>query len=146
MGKQRNINEIDPNTDKIALIENVEKELMAKNIEMRHVLQRIEQLINVLNTPRVQSMSVPKILENCAADDVEDIDEHEHLSSNIPQLDGNVLNQNISTKEGNTWECKCCEFSTVFETEIQLQIHHDTSHDFIEYEECNLCYPWHVWT
>ena len=42
LGKQRNINEIDPNTDKIALIENVEEEILtivAKMIEDGEILE-----------------------------------------------------------------------------------------------------------
>ena len=57
-----------------------------------------------------------------------------HVSADIPQVDGNV---------DQTWSCKCCYYETFFGTEYQLKQHHDTEHD--EWEECNWCYPYHVW-
>ena len=57
-----------------------------------------------------------------------------HVSADIPQVDGNV---------DQTWSCKCCYYETFFDTEYQLKQHHDTEHD--EWEECNWCYPYHVW-
>ena len=58
-----------------------------------------------------------------------------HVSSDIPQTDGNA--------EEHTWSCKCCQYETFFDTEKQLKQHHDREHD--EWEECNWCYPYHVW-
>ena len=57
-----------------------------------------------------------------------------HVSADIPQVDGNVE---------QTWSCKCCYYETFFDTEYHLKQHHDTEHD--EWEECNWCYPYHVW-
>ena len=84
-------------------------------------------------------------LEEKQYDDGFDLDQQ--LSSNIPQLDGNPSNENLvlSTQE-YIWECKCCQFARIFQSEAELEHHHNTTHTFIEYEECNFCYPWHEWT
>ena len=57
-----------------------------------------------------------------------------HVSPDIPQIDGNTE---------QTWSCKCCTYERFFNTEHQLKQHHDAEHD--EWEECNWCYPYHVW-
>ena len=60
-----------------------------------------------------------------------------HTHPPIPQLDG---------QQDHVWSCKCCTYETFFDTEQELQQHHDGEHgDFLMYEECNICYPWHVW-
>ena len=58
---------------------------------------------------------------------------------NIPQLDGQ---ENVERE----WWCYCCEYAKLFETEGLLHQHHDDPDHFVTYEECNICYPWHVWT
>ena len=59
---------------------------------------------------------------------------------NIPQLDGH---ENVDRE----WWCYCCRYAKLFPTEEHLHQHHDTTPDhFVTYEECNICYPWHVWT
>ena len=75
----------------------------------------------------------------------------------LPQLDGHVtdddkdqnsdpageewINPNPST---GLWICRCCNYAHNFKTEEELKKHHDTL--IFEYDECNVCYPWHVWT
>ena len=61
-------------------------------------------------------------------------------STNIPQIDGQ---EEIGERE---WWCYCCRYAKLFPTEELLQLHHDEPDHFINYEECNICYPWHVWT
>ena len=61
-------------------------------------------------------------------------------STNIPQVDGQ---EDVGERE---WWCYCCRYAKLFPTEELLQQHHDQPDHFIEYEECNICYPWHVWT
>ena len=59
------------------------------------------------------------------------------LQPPIPQLDG---------QQDHVWSCKCCSYEQFFDTEEELKLHHDEEHgDFLPYEECNICYPWHVW-
>jgi hypothetical protein len=73
-----------------------------------------------------------------------------HVSSpNIPQLDGSTLSyqdQDQDHGEERVWSCKCCEYEKFFETEDKLHQHHDSPGHMLMYEECNICYPWHVWT
>ena len=40
------------------------------------------------------------------------------------------------------WVCRCCEYAHNFQTEDDLKLHHDKL--MFEYDECNICYPWHV--
>ena len=54
----------------------------------------------------------------------------------IPQLDGQC--------DDILWSCRCCGYEKFFDTEEILQQHHDHGH-MLTYEECNICYPWHVW-
>jgi hypothetical protein len=61
-------------------------------------------------------------------------------SPNIPQVDGQ---EEIGERQ---WWCYCCQYAKLFPTEDLLQQHHDEPDHFINYEECNICYPWHVWT
>ena len=42
------------------------------------------------------------------------------------------------------WICRCCYYAHSFATEDDLRKHHDML--AIEYDECNICYPWHVWS
>ena len=79
-----------------------------------------------------------------------------HLDVNIPQLDGHGsdvmehhqhedldewINPNPVT---GLWVCRCCTYAHCFPTEDDLKQHHDNL--IFEYEECNICYTWHVWT
>ena len=57
----------------------------------------------------------------------------------IPQVDG----LDYAERE---WWCYCCEYAKLFDTEELLHQHHDDPDHFVTYEECNICYPWHVWT
>ena len=59
----------------------------------------------------------------------------------IPQLDGNISPNEVQDR---VWSCSCCEYKHFFETENELKKHHDTL--IFTYEECNICYPWHIWT
>jgi hypothetical protein len=56
-------------------------------------------------------------------------------SQNIPQLDGQ---DNVERE----WWCSAASMPT----EELLHQHHDNPDHMITYEECNICYPWHVWT
>ena len=72
-------------------------------------------------------------------------------SQNIPQVDGSTLShhdkdQEEDQEEERVWSCKCCTYETFFETEDDLHKHHDRPDHMLMYEECNICYPWHVWT
>ena len=69
---------------------------------------------------------------------------HPHPQQNIPQMDGLEDTQHV-------WSCKCCMFMKLFNTEDELQLHHNGPDDrglphFLNYEECAICYPWHVWS
>jgi hypothetical protein len=59
-------------------------------------------------------------------------------SPGIPQLDGYI-------PSNDEWSCKCCMYETFYRTEDELEKHHDETHSFIEYKECNICYNGHVW-
>ena len=68
-----------------------------------------------------------------------------HVSSQqIPQLDGGPILNDQDQDEDQVWSCQCCRYQHYFEAEEDLKQHHDTL--MISYEECNICYPWHVWT
>ena len=78
-----------------------------------------------------------------------------HLDHAIPQVDGHDdaaeqhqqedeqdwINPNPDT---GLWVCRCCTYAHSLPTEDDLKQHHDKL--IFEYEECNICYPWHVWT
>ena len=68
----------------------------------------------------------------------------------IPQVDGNStlsLHQDQdSDQQERVWSCKCCRYEQFFDTEQDLHQHHDSPGHMLMYEECNICYPWHVWT
>ena len=72
----------------------------------------------------------------------------------LPQLDGHAEEQEAAVHHEDDdwinphpitrlWFCRCCYYAHSFETEDDLRKHHDTLS--IEYNECNICYPWHVW-
>ena len=80
----------------------------------------------------------------------------DHLADSIPQLDGghgdaidhvqhedpeDWINPDPVT---GMWMCRCCEYAHNFPTEDDLKLHHDTL--MFEYDDCNICYPWHVWS
>ena len=65
---------------------------------------------------------------------------HPPQSQNIPQVDGGL--ENVDRE----WWCYCCQYAKLFDTEELLHQHHDDPEHFVTYEECNICYPWHVWT
>ena len=79
-----------------------------------------------------------------------------YTDDTIPQLDGHgsdvIENQNDEdldswinpNPDNGLWVCRCCEYAHDFPTEDDLRLHHDTL--IFEYDECNICYPWHVWT
>ena len=58
----------------------------------------------------------------------------------IEQEDDDWINPDPVT---GSWICRCCYYAHSFITEDDLRKHHDTLS--MEYEECNICYPWHVW-
>ena len=79
----------------------------------------------------------------------------QQLVDTIPQLDGHgEATEQLQHKDPDTWinpnpstglwMCRCCEYAHCFQTEDELRLHHDKL--IFEYEECNICYPWHVWT
>ena len=76
--------------------------------------------------------------------------------SPIPQVDGpnksphrkkitNDSHPQFGTSLSSlVWTCYCCRYAKAFKTETELEVHHTNEHD--EYGDCNICYPWHVWT
>ena len=73
-----------------------------------------------------------------------------------PQLDGHaevVAGEQESEQEDEdwinpdpvtgSWVCRCCYYAHNFISEDDLRKHHDTLS--MQYEDCNNCYPWHVW-
>ena len=75
------------------------------------------------------------------------------LVDNIPQLDGHdeqLQHEDLDNHwinpdpDTGAWVCKCCEYAHTFPTEDDLRLHHDQL--IFEYDECNICYPWHVWS
>ena len=78
------------------------------------------------------------------------------LQNNLPQLDGNVTENDKDEDNDDEeewinpdpvtglWICRCCSYAHTFKTEKDLKMHHDTL--IFEYDDCNVCYPWHVWT
>ena len=73
-----------------------------------------------------------------------------HVPPNIPQIDGAMLSP-VVEDETQIWSCKCCSFQRFFKTEDELQQHHNSLDDrglqhMLRYDECNICYPWHVWS
>ena len=75
---------------------------------------------------------------------------------NIPQIDGHVADDVEEQGDGDDqdwinpdpisgmWICRCCYYAHSFMTEDDLKTHHDTL--TMLYDECNVCYPWHVWS
>jgi hypothetical protein len=69
-------------------------------------------------------------------------------SQNIPQVDGSThsyQDQDEDQEEERVWSCKCCTYKKFFDTEDNLHKHHNSPGHMLMYEECNICYPWHVW-
>ena len=76
--------------------------------------------------------------------------------NNIPQIDGHVADVDEEQGDGDDqdwinpdpisgmWICRCCYYAHSFMTEDDLKTHHDTL--TMLYDECNVCYPWHVWS
>ena len=74
----------------------------------------------------------------------------QYAATHIPQVDG-LDDATVIAGQDHIWSCKCCMFQKFFDTEEELQQHHNGLDDrgdqhFISYEECNICYPWHVWS
>ena len=67
----------------------------------------------------------------------------------LPQLDGHADEEDDDWINPDPvtgfWICRCCEYAHSYMTEDDLRQHHDTLTMF-KYEECNICYPWHVWS
>ena len=72
----------------------------------------------------------------------------------LPQLDGHAAEEEEQGEQEDdwinpnpvtgSWVCRCCYYAHNFKNEDDLKKHHDTLS--IEYAECNICYPWHVWS
>ena len=77
----------------------------------------------------------------------------------LPQLDGHTEQEHeteVCEQHGDDdewinphpitglWICRCCHYAHSFAVEDDLRKHHDML--AIEYDECNICYPWHVWS
>ena len=73
---------------------------------------------------------------------------HQSRGPPIPQVDGNstLSTQDQDQDQERVWSCKCCTYEKFFDTEDDLHHHHDSPGHMLMYEECNICYPWHVWT
>ena len=74
----------------------------------------------------------------------------------LPQLDGHagdVAGRQEAEQEDEdwinpdpvtgSWVCRCCYYAHNFISEDELRKHHNTLS--MQYEDCNICYPWHVW-
>ena len=107
--------------------------------------------------PQVQTFPIP-LDELCPDKDylLPTQDQHlppqHQLVDTIPQLDGHEPLQHEGLDDSwinpdpytGAWVCRCCEFAHTFPTEDDLRLHHDQL--IFEYDECNICYPWHVWS
>ena len=86
--------------------------------------------------------SVSAVLQPPLHEDLPQLDGHATDNEDEQQdLEGDWINPNPAT---GRWICRCCYFAHSFKTEEDLKEHHDTLS--MEYDECNVCYPWHVWT
>ena len=127
------------------------------SIDEQHHHQAAEEVAGLGNAERVPDVFCP------------DKDYQDHhattqavppppLQELLPQLDGHaeeahepdVYEQHGEDEWINPhpvtglWICRCCYYAHSFGTEDDLRKHHDML--AIEYNECNICYPWHVWT
>ena len=139
-----------------------QKAAAAAKIAAKAVVQVVTAEVHA-RPPSPQPFPIPED-ELCPDKDyvppTDDQDLHpQQLVDTIPQLDGHGeargeapeqlqhedpdtwINPNPST---GLWMCRCCEYAHCFQTEDELRLHHDKL--IFEYEECNICYPWHVWT
>ena len=95
-----------------------------------------DSVYNVLpSAPPPTLLDIIPQLDGQAIDATEDIAAEEH------EEESEWINPNPAT---GMWTCRCCYYAHSFKTEGDLKNHHDTLS--IEYSECNICYPWHVWS
>ena len=128
----------------------------------RQVAEKANPAPDVPALPLVEPVPIPD--ELCPDADyalpIQDLQHHQldpqhHLDDNIPQLDGHgsdAVEQHQNEDLGDwinpdpdtgLWVCRCCTYAHCLPTEDDLKQHHDNL--IFEYEECNICYPWHVW-
>ena len=69
------------------------------------------------------------------ADEAQEADVYEHQGDD----DNEWINPHPIT---GVWICRCCCYAHSYATEEDLRKHHNTL--TIEYDDCNVCYPWHV--
>ena len=125
-------------------------EIEKKNLEIKHLSEELEHLRKthstklISNTPVTVSSSIPSMSTSATCIPASS---QTSIVSPIPQFDGSLgmssQPPDRKAQERREWLCKCCYYARNFPTETDLQAHHNKEHD--EYEECNFCYPWHVW-
>ena len=79
--------------------------------------------------------------DHVALDQVPQVDGHADADDQEEEIDEEWINPCPTT---GSWLCRCCYYAHWFTSEEELKKHHDKL--TIEYDECNICYPWHVWT
>ena len=155
------IDHTDPATVELNMIRTkldmIEKEINEKNLEIKTVLERLEQLITLSLPPPVQPSAFNSTTATPEAARATTV-----FVSPIPQLDGSTAMPSTSqpcpkfTNDSHpqfgtalkhlVFTCYCCPVSRVFSNEAELSFHHNDGKHLIDYEECNICYPWHEWT
>ena len=136
------MNELEIIKDKVRDIESV---LEKKDEEINSLTKKIETIEEKVQLVigKLEALSAGQSEPAATLRFVSDVFHPE----DIPQLDGNTTEiSNPTMQQEKAWICHCCTYASRFETEKELGNHHNNTHSFIEYEECNVCYPWHVWT
>lgn len=87
--------------------------------------------------PRHQHHPVDTIPQVDGLADGDGLEQHQDEENDLD----NWINPNPAT---GLWVCRCCEYAHSLPTEDDLKLHHDNL--IFEYDECNICYPWHVWS
>ena len=122
---------------------NVDAAVKAVSSVKNVAVQVDRPVIGLLHSHAIQGDTLPppphRPLPAVLVDDAFCPDQDYQESPGIPQLDGPM-------SSNDEWSCKCCMYETFYQTEDELEKHHDETHSFIEYKECNVCYNGHVWT
>ena len=141
--------EVSQQTDEIK-IKTTDAAVQASSDDQPEVIFRhAHQLVFPFPPPHLSDEVCPDHVIDAAAVQAELRPQHSP-PPHIPQVDG-LVDSPVIADQGHIWSCKCCMFEKFFDTEDELQHHHNGLDDrglqhFIRYDECNICYPWHVWS